>query len=79
MREVPMDEAERASHSVELQIDEPLAALSARRLEALDHALFRAKQGQLGHCESCGKEIPVARLRVLPGTALCVRCARSAA
>ncbi|MBM4336487.1 MAG: CBS domain-containing protein [Deltaproteobacteria bacterium] len=79
MREVPMDEAERAAHSVERLIDEPLAALSARRLEALDHALFRAKQGRLGHCESCGKEIPVARLRALPGTAVCVRCARSAA
>lgn len=77
-RAVPMDEAERASHAIQLQVDEPLAALSARRLEALDHALFRAKQGRLGSCEKCGKHISVARLRALPGTAVCVRCARMA-
>ncbi len=77
-RAVAMDEADRAAHATALRIDEPLAALSARRLEALDHALFRATQGRLGVCEKCGKPIPVARLRALPGTAICVSCARAA-
>lgn len=77
-RTVPMDPAEHATHAIQLAVDEPLAALSARRLEALDHALFRASQGRLGACEKCGKHISVARLRALPGSALCVRCARSA-
>jgi len=77
-REVPMDAAEHAAHAIQLAVDEPLAALSARRLEALDHALFRASQGRLGVCEKCGKHISVARLRALPGTVICVRCARAA-
>jgi len=76
-REVPMDHAEQAAHAIQLSVDEPLAALTARRLEALDHALFRASQGRLGTCEKCGKPISIARLRALPGTSLCVRCARS--
>lgn len=77
-REVPMDAAEHAAHAIQLAVDEPLAALSARRLEALDHALFRASQGRLGACEKCGKHISVARLRAMPGTAICVSCARAA-
>jgi len=77
-REVPMDEAEHASHLVQLAVDEPLAALATRRLEALDHALFRATQGRLGTCEKCQKPIQIARLRALPGAVLCVRCAREA-
>ena len=43
--------------------------------EAIDHALSRVAQGQLGRCETCGREIPIARLRALPSAALCVRCA----
>jgi DnaK suppressor protein len=77
-REVPMDEAEHAAHASQLEVDEPLAALSARRLEALDHALFRASQGRLGVCERCERPISVARLRALPGAVTCLRCARGA-
>lgn len=71
----PIDNAERAVHMRELSVEEPLAALAAHRLEAIDHALARAAQGRLGHCETCRREIPVARLRALPGAVLCVRCA----
>ena len=77
-REIPMDRVEQAEHAIQLAVDEPLAALSARRLEALDHALFRAAQGRLGICEGCEKPISIARLRALPGAATCVRCARAA-
>ncbi|MEX2208370.1 MAG: CBS domain-containing protein [Myxococcota bacterium] len=77
-REIPMDEAEHAAHAIQLAVDEPLAALSSKRLEALDHALFRASQGRLGICERCEKPIAIARLRALPGASTCVRCARSA-
>jgi CBS domain-containing protein len=71
----PLGHAERSLHMTELSVEEPLAALSARRLEEIDHALARAARGQLGRCEKCGNDIPVARLRALPGTVLCVRCA----
>lgn len=75
----PLGRAERAVHMRELSVEEPLAALAAHRLEAIDHALARAAQGQLGRCETCGHEIPVARLRALPSAALCVRCASAQA
>lgn len=73
--DVPMDSVERGRHLAEIAVDEPLAALSASRLTALDHALERAHRGRLGVCEDCGREIPIPRLRALPGASQCLRCA----
>jgi CBS domain-containing protein len=74
-RDPAMDRAERARLLTEIAVDEPLAALAASRLGALDHALSRAQRGRLGVCEDCGREIPIARLRALPGATQCIRCA----
>ena len=68
----------RAAEPVDPSIEEPLAELASRRLAALDHALARAGRGQLGTCENCSREIPIARLRALPGATLCVHCATEA-
>jgi acetoin utilization protein AcuB len=75
----PLDASDAGSDLSDLRVTERLDALAARRLAALDHALDRAGQGTLGACERCGGRIPPARLRALPGTALCVACARSGA
>jgi len=75
-REVPLDLAEHGSQATEAEFTEELAELAARRLRALEHALERAEQGKLGHCEGCGGRIAEARLRALPGTTHCIRCAR---
>lgn len=53
-----------------------LTAPARRRLDALEQGLERAASGRFGTCDRCGGAIPVARLRALPGTTLCVRCAR---
>jgi acetoin utilization protein AcuB len=72
----PLDFSEASSDLTELRVTEGLDALASRRLAALDHALARAAQGRLGICERCGGRIPRARLRALPGTPVCVVCAR---
>jgi CBS domain-containing protein/RNA polymerase-binding transcription factor DksA len=77
-REVPMDASDAAQDLRSLGETEGLDALAARRLHAIDHALDRAAQGRLSVCERCGGVIPVTRLRALPGTTLCVSCARAA-
>jgi acetoin utilization protein AcuB len=73
--DVPVDRVEEAERRIELAIDEPLTGLAQRRLAALDHALARAASGRLGTCEKCGGDIPIERLRALPGATVCVRCA----
>jgi CBS domain-containing protein/RNA polymerase-binding transcription factor DksA len=77
-REVPMDSSDAAQDLRSLEEIEGLDALAARRLHAIDRALDRAAQGRLSVCERCGGPIPVTRLRALPGTTLCVTCARAA-
>jgi RNA polymerase-binding transcription factor DksA len=74
-RREPGDRADVATLRSDEQLAETLAAAKARRLAALDHALERAAQGRFGICDRCGDRIPVARLRALPGSTECVRCA----
>jgi acetoin utilization protein AcuB len=73
----PRDEAERGADLRELRLAESLDGLAARRLEAIDRALDHAAQGRLSVCDGCGGRIPLTRLRALPGTTRCVRCARA--
>lgn len=47
-------------------------------IEDLDTALAALDQGTYGRCEKCGGEIGAARLEALPGTQLCIDCARAA-
>lgn len=75
-REIPLDLAETGSGLEDARLTEQLAELAARRLRAIEHALEREERGELGTCESCQGQIPEGRLRALPGTSLCIRCAR---
>ena len=75
-REVPLDLPEKAADLVDMRLTETLDGLAARRLEAIDRALDHAAQGRLGVCDRCGGRIPPARLRALPGTTVCIDCAR---
>jgi len=75
-REIPLDIPEQASDVTEAGLTEGLADLAAKRLHDLEHALERAEEGSLEICEGCGGAIAPGRLRVLPGTTVCVDCAR---
>lgn len=51
-------------------------SLAAMRLKSLEGAIARAEQGELRACVRCKGKISVNRLRALPGTTICSRCAR---
>jgi acetoin utilization protein AcuB len=76
--DTPTDQAEQGREMRDIELAGLLADRAARRLHDLDRALERAAAGTLGRCERCGGAIPAARLRALPGTTVCVRCARKA-
>ncbi|MCA9870125.1 MAG: TraR/DksA C4-type zinc finger protein [Caldilineae bacterium] len=46
-----------------------------QRIEEIEQALERDSTGDYGICEYCGTEIDPERLRILPHTRRCVRCA----
>jgi len=77
-RERPMDLPERSAELGEVSLTEALDGFAARRLAALDRALDHAAQGRLSRCDRCGGSISLPRLRALPGTTLCIDCARAA-
>jgi RNA polymerase-binding transcription factor DksA len=49
-----------------------------QRIEQLEDALERLDEGDYGICESCEQPIDPERLEALPGTSLCINCARKA-
>jgi RNA polymerase-binding transcription factor DksA len=53
-----------------LEHEERLAA-------AIDVALARIATNSYGHCVACGRPIAVRRLRAIPYTPYCIRCART--
>lgn len=67
--------AESASMKFEYAKELSLERNSIDLLHKVEHALRRVEQGLYGVCESCGQDIPVARLEVLPYATKCVSCA----
>jgi len=74
----PGDLADRATDAGAIAALEPLSARAERRLRAIELAIERGDHGRLGICERCQGRIPRTRLRAIPETTLCVRCARTA-
>jgi len=72
------DEHDPEGATLALQFTESSALLSNSRhhLDQVNAALGRMTSGTYGSCESCGIDIPLARLEARPFAAQCVRCAQ---
>lgn len=46
-----------------------------RTLQKLERAVERYDEDKLGTCLKCGEEIPFGRLKIMPYTTRCVKCA----
>ncbi len=65
--------------AVESENDEVLEGIyteSSRELLQVNHALQRIIQEEYGECEECGAEINPKRLKIMPYTTLCIKCAQ---
>jgi DnaK suppressor protein len=51
-----------------------LAAFESRELQQIERAIKLLRQGRYGSCEICDEPIPVARLKALPYTTVCIAC-----
>lgn len=67
---VDTDVREQVGHdTIEAQIKD-----TEKRVVQIDNALRKISKNQYGKCESCGKEIPQARLKLIPEAANCLDC-----
>ncbi|HHL31567.1 MAG TPA: TraR/DksA family transcriptional regulator [Oceanospirillales bacterium] len=65
--------------AVEAENDEVLEGIfkeSTQELLLVNHALQRIKVGEYSDCEECGQEINKKRLKIMPYTTLCIKCAQ---
>jgi len=51
-----------------------LAAFESRELQQIERAIKMIRKGRYGSCESCGGQIPIARLKALPYATVCIDC-----
>lgn len=62
----------------ERENDEVMDALGnevRRELKLVNVALHRIDEGDYQYCADCGEDIAIERLKVLPFTQLCIKCA----
>lgn len=72
-------ERELEEQAQKLSISELFGQLDDRsktEIEEIDLALTKMASGDYGICESCGDQISLKRLKVLPAARLCLDCAR---
>ena len=62
---------------VHWEMNRALLEQSRERAASLKQAIDRLEHGQYGKCMQCGQPIHPDRLAVVPGTQLCIRCARA--
>jgi DnaK suppressor protein len=65
---------ERAQEERSARLLTSLDDRTVRAVQEIDAALQRLVDGKYGICETCGKRIRAARLRVLPATRFCMNC-----
>ncbi len=58
------------------EMNSKLKAFESRELAQIEKSLQKMREGRYGVCDSCEKNIPVARLRALPYSHLCINCQR---
>jgi DnaK suppressor protein len=73
----PKDLADIASDDIDRRILESLGSAETRRLQLIESALGRLRDGHYGICMSCGKKIPRERLEAIPYAILCIDCKSS--
>ncbi len=73
----PKDLADIAASDIDRNTLEALEMVEVKRLNRIDAALARMKNGKYGICMSCGGKIPRERLEAIPYALLCVKCQSS--
>ncbi len=71
------DVGDAANDGAQTELNSQLAALESRELSQIERAIEMIRQGRYGKCEICDLPIPIARLKALPFTPVCIKCQRT--
>ncbi len=70
------DVLDAVADTVQAELNSQLLEVESRELKAIDDALIRLDEGRFGDCQTCGKAIPLTRLRAVPYATECIGCHR---
>ena len=70
------DSVDIASDDLASKKMEAIGRIDAGKLNSINQAIVRIRNGKYGVCALCGKKIPEERLRALPYALLCMPCKR---
>jgi len=70
----PKDFADIASDDIDRKMIEMLGTQELKRLNLIESAQTRIKQGKYGYCIKCDKQIPPERLEAIPYALMCIEC-----
>lgn len=73
----PLDQnfAEQATQAENNEVLDGLGNAARTEMEMVKQAIARIDQGHYGLCQVCGKPISKERLKVVPYSSLCIKCA----
>jgi DnaK suppressor protein len=71
------DLGDAASEGAVNELNSQLASIETRELFFIQRAIVMIREGRYGACEGCEGPIPIARLKALPYSVMCVDCQRS--
>lgn len=74
MNEQVSDISDDAAQSYSRQLIMDLGEQERGKLKLVDEAIQKIKEGNYGICQQCEKNIPEARLKVIPFAIYCVEC-----
>lgn len=72
------DPLDAAADTAQDELNSQIVEAESRELGAIEDAIARINRGGYGDCETCGKPIPITRLRAIPYATDCIDCRRRA-
>ncbi len=72
--EVMKDNADKSVDELLKHVNAAVVGNKSEMLDKIDEAVAKIENGTYGICEECGREIPLARLKVVAFATCCVAC-----
>lgn len=76
--EIEKDSEERVTQNENNDVDDYLGNSARREMKAIKDAIARIDRGDYHICQTCGEEIHPERLKIIPFSDVCIRCAQQA-
>ncbi|CAG1771542.1 RNA polymerase-binding transcription factor DksA [uncultured bacterium] len=72
---IEKDSSERVTQNEDNEVKDYLGNAARKEISMIKQAITRIDKGEYGVCQVCGEPINIERLKVIPYSNMCVKCA----